>query len=115
MEFLPPSPVQYIPAWFPGAAFQRIAKRSSYLTDYIRNKPWTYVLDRVCTLSESFSCIPPKAPMQLTRPEGYEDCLASRGIEKVGPSNTLRDAIAIMYSGTYPTHGVAKPSSCASL
>ena len=109
MEFLPPSPVKYIPAWFPGATFQKIATRSSYLTGYIRYKPWSFVLERVCTLSESLSCIPPKTPMQLTRPEGYEDCMASKGIEKVGASNTLRDAIAIMYSGTSPR--VALPNN----
>jgi len=45
--------------------------------------------------------------MQMARPEGYEDCIATRGIEKGGSSNTLRDAVAIMYSGTYATHAVA--------
>ena len=44
--------------------------------------------------------------MQLTRPEGYEDCIATRGIEKSGDSGALRDAIAIMYSGTFDTYGV---------
>lgn len=111
MEFLTLSLVKYIPAWFPGATFQRIAKRSSQLSDYIRNKPWTFVLERVCDLPKSLSCVLPNAPMQLTGPEGYEDCIASRGVEKGGPSNTLRDAIAIMYSGMYATHGSAKKPS----
>ena len=39
--------VQYIPSWFPGATFQRIAERSRALSDYIRYEPWRLVLDRV--------------------------------------------------------------------
>ena len=42
-------PVKYVPAWFPGATFKRIAKRSSELSYYIRNQPWKDVLDRVRT------------------------------------------------------------------
>lgn len=42
-------PVKYVPAWFPGATFQRIAKRSSELSHYIRNQPWKDVLERVRT------------------------------------------------------------------
>ena len=61
MEFSLLPPVKYIPAWFPGATFQRIAKRSSELSDYIRNKPWKDVLDRVRTRFWLPSCIPPKA------------------------------------------------------
>lgn len=113
MTYSLPSPVKYIPAWFPGVTFKRLAKRSSELSDYVRNKPWGIVLERVCTRSVLLSCILPKAPMQLTRPEGYEDCMASRGVEKVGPSGPLRDAIAIMYSGTYVTDGDARKSSRA--
>ena len=39
--------VQYIPSWFPGATFQRIAKRSRVVAGYIRYEPWRLVLDRV--------------------------------------------------------------------
>ena len=49
--------------------------------------------------------------MQIGRPEGYEDCIATRGIEKGGPSGTLRDALAIMYSGMYVTYGVVQRCS----
>ena len=38
---------------------------------------------------------------QLRRPEGYEDCIATRLIEKDGAAGTVRDAIAIMYTGMY--------------
>lgn len=53
--------VKYVPAWFPGATFKRIAKRSSELSYYIRNQPWKDVLDRVRTCFGSLSCFPPKA------------------------------------------------------
>lgn len=52
-----------------------------------------------------------RVPMQIARPGGYEDCIATRGIEKSGPSDALRDAIAIMYSGTYTTHAVVNKFS----
>jgi hypothetical protein len=100
-----PPPVKYIPVWFPGAMFQQIAKRSSELSDYIRNKPWQVVLERVRTRSSLLSCFAHEIPVQTARPEGYEDCIATRGIEKSGPSGTLRDAIAIMYSGMYALYG----------
>jgi len=51
-------PVKYIPEWFPGATFQKIAKRSSELSDYIRNQPWKDVLERVRTRFGLLSCIP---------------------------------------------------------
>jgi len=39
--------VQYIPSWFPGATFQRLAKRSRVVSNFIRHEPWRIVLDRV--------------------------------------------------------------------
>ncbi len=61
MEFSLRPPVKYVPAWFPGATFQRIAKRSSELSDYIRNKPWKDVMDRVRTRFRLLPCTLPKA------------------------------------------------------
>jgi hypothetical protein len=108
-------PVKYIPAWFPGATFQRIAKRSSELSDYIRNKPWKFVLERVRAHFGPPLPVHPSLltaqPMQMARPEAYEDCMATRGIEKNGSSDTLRDAVAIMYSGTYATRPVLNNES----
>ena len=49
-------PVKYVPAWFPGATFQRIAQRSSELSYYIRNQPWKDVLERVRTRFGLLSC-----------------------------------------------------------
>jgi hypothetical protein len=43
-------------------------------------------------------------PTQSARPEGYEDCIVTKGIEKGGASGELRDAVAIIYAGTYARH-----------
>ena len=91
--------VQHIPSWFPGATFQRIAARSRVVSDYLRYEPWRLVLDRV-----RFSLRLHLIPIidlydQLRHPEGYEDCIATRLIEKVGENDTVRDTIATMDFG----------------
>lgn len=91
--------VQYIPAWFPGATFQRIAERSRVVSDYIRYEPWKLVLDRVRPSLRPYPIVDFDSYTQLRRPEGYEDCLATRLIEKVGPEGTVRDTIAFMHFG----------------
>jgi hypothetical protein len=40
----PRSVVKYIPAWVPGAGFQRLAAHARDLTHAIRNGPWDNVL-----------------------------------------------------------------------
>lgn len=49
----------------------------------------------------AFTNLNPYRHNQLRRPEGYEDCIAVKLIEKVGERDTLRDAIAMMYFGPY--------------
>lgn len=93
--------VQYIPSWFPGATFQRIAERSRAVSDYIRYEPWRLVLDQVRSSSQSRLISIVNLHGQLRHPEGHEDCIATKLIEKVGAKDTVRDAIAIMYASEY--------------
>ena len=69
--------------------------------DYIRYEPWKLVLDRVRHSSRPYLIIDSDPYTQLRRPEGYEDCLTTRLIEKVGPQDTVRDTIAFMHFGVY--------------
>ena len=91
--------VQYIPSWFPGASFQRIAKRSRVVSDYVRYEPWRLVLDRVRSSFQPYLISIVDLYDQLKRPEGYEDCITTRLIEKAGATDTVRDTVAFIYSG----------------
>ncbi|KAG9043637.1 hypothetical protein FS842_001742, partial [Serendipita sp. 407] len=77
--------LRYIPSWFPGAHFQKVAKRGSSLTTRVRFWPFEMVKDAMAkgTADES---------------------LISKYMSESGfAENTIRDSISVMYSAGVDT------------
>jgi len=94
--------VEYIPAWFPGANFQRIANKIRPLVADMRYLG--YDAAHEAHVSHNNSCSILSYSVQLFKlfmqENGHRDeSLVSRILDKEGPSDTLRDTIGTLFAG----------------
>ena len=94
--------VEYIPAWFPGANFQRIAKANRQLVGDMRYLGYDAAHAAHVSLNQARS-IPLVFILTVRlflQKNGHRDeSLVSRILDEEGPSDTLRDTIGSLFAG----------------
>ncbi|KAG8825363.1 hypothetical protein FRC19_011600 [Serendipita sp. 401] len=79
--------LRFIPSWVPGATFKRIGERSTWLSDFIRYKPFEMV-------------------KELYSSGQIGQSMASDLLEEFGPNGDVQDALAVLYTaGSETTRG----------
>lgn len=92
------SQVRYVPAWFPGAGFQKAAQKGKVLTDKLRNWAWSVLQqDIVRTTRACHNWL-----TVLLQEDGTADSsLVSQYYNSSEFSNSnLKEAVAVLYGGT---------------
>ena len=94
--------MEYIPEWFPGANFQRIASNNRRLAVDMRYLGYNAATEAHVSLNTSRSILSYSFRLfkLFVQENGHRDeSLVSTILEEEGPSDTLRDAVGTLFAG----------------